>query len=83
MIKEEIVFPEITRKMTDDLSPSERTKCGCGAELHGLTVMGYPHDDGFSTPKGKMWLFIRCPRCGIDRSLWKMGMSRSNQFLVK
>lgn len=79
---EERVFQEITRKMMEELSPSELTKCTCGMELHSLTVMGYPHEDGFSTPEGKMWLFIRCPRCGIDRSLWKMGVSRTNQFLV-
>jgi hypothetical protein len=24
----------------------------------------------------KCWLYVKCPRCGYDMSVWKMGVSR-------
>lgn len=33
-------------------------------------VQGDPDEDGL------YWLYIKCPRCGYEWSLWKLGVSR-------
>lgn len=50
----------------------------CGDRLDGYPIQRYPHDAGW-TVKGleeKQWLYIVCPRCGYQNSLWKLGIPR-------
>jgi len=55
------------------------TQCGCGYDLKEEPIAYYtPHTDGW-TVQGepeKVWLFIHCPNCGNDQSIWKMGVPR-------
>jgi len=43
-------------------------------------VHGYPHDAGWETDTGRMWLFIHCPDCGYEMAIWKLGVSRDQDF---
>ena len=56
-----------------------RTTCLCGCELKDEPIVYYvPHSDGWIV-KGetqKVWLYVKCPKCGYDMSIWKMGVSR-------
>lgn len=61
------------------LKQMKQTKCPhCETQLKWLVILAYPHEQGW-TVKGfdkKQWLFIKCPKCKTDRSLWKMGVPR-------
>ena len=54
-------------------------KCLCGFDLsRELLVYYVPHRDGW-TVKGeeqKVWLYVKCPKCGYDMAIWKMGVPR-------
>lgn len=75
----EVPFKEIADWIKTRVSPSDRTKCVCGRELVGRPVVGYPHNEGWSTRLGQYWLYIPCT-CGHNRSIWKMGISRGQDF---
>lgn len=49
--------------------------CSCGYKnLHSLQIIGYyPHDEGCIIRGKKNWLYIKCPKCNNDMSLWKFG----------
>jgi hypothetical protein len=53
--------------------------CLCGRHLTLDPIIYYtPHPDGY-TVKGepqKCWLYVKCPSCGYDMALWKMGVPR-------
>jgi hypothetical protein len=87
----EMEFPGITSIVTahiDDtrgMTPDEWRqlgRCASGHDIRGVTVRGYPHPDGYETPVGKYWLYIRCPICGNDTSLWKVGINKGTKFEV-
>ncbi len=64
------------------LDQIERKECRwCGADLSHELVQAYgPHSGGWNV-KGydePLWLFIRCPKCKYDWSLWKLGVARDN-----
>jgi hypothetical protein len=54
-------------------------------QLKYLKIKGYPHSGGWKVPSvagdpdedGLFWLYIRCPKCGYEWALWKLGVSRS------
>jgi len=65
-------FDGITRWIWHNIKPSEYTKCHkCKKELLGYDVWGYPHDGGYTTKRGKQWLYIKC-KCGYENSLGHM-----------
>lgn len=72
-------FPEITEWVRTSCDPA-RSRCHCGRDLRGDEVLGYPHDAGWMTNDGRMWLFIHCPECGYEMALWKMGVARDRDF---
>lgn len=41
-------------------------------------IRAYPHSDGWKIQglPGSWWLFIKCPSCGYDWSIWKLGVER-------
>lgn len=50
----------------------------CGVDITYEPIMAYEHPDGWRV-KGydkPLWLFIHCPKCGYDHSLWKLGVDR-------
>lgn len=59
--------------------------CGSNArhphdvDLSSEIIWGYPHSDGWEIEKTDklQWLYISCPVCGHDWSLWKLGVSRT------
>jgi hypothetical protein len=75
----DLSFPAITEWVRDHCDPA-RSRCLCGRDLRGDEVRGYPHDAGWETDNGKMWLFIHCPVCGHEMALWKIGVSRDQDF---
>lgn len=75
----DFTFPAITAWVQVACDPS-RSHCLCGRDLRGDEVRGYPHDGGWETDNGKMWLFIPCRNCGYEMALWKMGVSRDQDF---
>lgn len=79
MISPDLPFPEIADWVRDHCDPG-RSRCLCGRDLRGDQVLGYPHDAGWLMDSGKMWLFIPCPECGYEMALWKMGISRDQDF---
>jgi len=49
----------------------------CGAPLPIDDIRYYPHPNGWDIEGlGRVWLYIRCPKCGYDWSLWKLGVPR-------
>ncbi|MCU0633041.1 MAG: hypothetical protein MUC66_08745 [Methanolinea sp.] len=48
----------------------EACRPGAGVTAAGpceaMRVPGYPHDGGWMTNDGRMWLFIHCPECGDE-----------------
>lgn len=56
----------------------EGQKCRwCGADLPA-NIQFYPHPNGWDVVgyQHKLWLYVRCPRCGYDWALWKLGIRR-------
>lgn len=56
-----------------------RTHCLCGADLSKEPIVYYlPHSAGWTikTEGEKVWLYVKCPKCGYDMSIWKMGVPR-------
>jgi len=72
-------FIEVTEWVRDHCEP-EKAICHCGRDLRGDTVWGHPHRKGWFTNQGRMWLFIRCPKCRYEMALWKMGIPKDTDF---
>jgi len=56
-----------------------RTSCDCGHDLSKEPISYYvPHPDGWTIPQEteRVWLFVHCPKCGFDMSIWKLGVPR-------
>ena len=53
-------------------------KCHCGFDLSNETIWAYDHSDGWEVKEvdSFQWLWIKCPSCGYEMSLWKIGVSR-------
>lgn len=50
----------------------------CGTKLGNETIQYYAHQGGWLL-KGEgtpVWLYVRCPGCKYDWSLWKLGVPR-------
>ena len=57
----------------------QRFNCFCGYNgLHNLPIYGYTHPEGWNIRNGKYWLWVHCPKCGHDWSLWKLGVPRDS-----
>jgi len=57
----------------------KRTRCLCGHDLSKEPIIYYvPHSDGWTVQgeKTKAWLYVKCPKCGYDMAVWKMGVPR-------
>jgi hypothetical protein len=58
---------------------SRKPLCLCGYDLSKEPIVYYvPHSDGW-TVEGetqKVWLYVKCPKCGYDMAIWKMGVPR-------
>ena len=78
----EILFPEIADWVREHGDPS-RSRCLCGRDLRGDQVHGYRHEAGWMTDAGQMWLFIPCPECGYEMAIWKIGVSRDQDFRIR
>jgi hypothetical protein len=52
----------------------------CGADLPS-DVEFYAHPEGWPVEglEQLQWLFLTCPKCGYQWSLWKLGVSRHEQ----
>jgi len=58
----------------------KRAKCKwCGTPLWYCEIEHYDHDDGWEVEgfSKKQWLYVTCPKCGYQWSLWKLGIPRS------
>ena len=56
-----------------------RTSCLCGYDLSKEPIVYYlPHSGGWTVKAEteKVWLYVKCPKCGYDMSVWKMGVPR-------
>jgi hypothetical protein len=75
----EKILPEAEAEKFRKLYNANRTHCLCGKELKDEPIIYYvPHSDGW-TVKGetqKVWLYVKCPKCGYDCSIWKLGVPR-------
>ena len=51
--------------------------CGwCGTLIGDQSMDMYDHPDGWKVDgiDNLQWLSLRCPKCGYDWSLWKLGV---------
>jgi hypothetical protein len=48
----------------------------CGGDFLKQPIMSYPDDGGWDIDGQKYWLYITCPDCGYQWSLWKLGVGR-------
>ena len=65
------------RKLYDQ--DGRRTTCLCGYDLSKESIVYYvPHDAGWTVKSEtqKVWLYVKCPKCGYDMTIWKMGVNR-------
>lgn len=52
-----------------------RTHCSCGEPIHPEEIEMYPHERGIRIKnEGRQWVYVHCPECGYDWSLWKLRM---------
>lgn len=53
-------------------------KCLCGFDLSEETIWGYSHSDGWEVEETDelQWLWVKCPKCGYEMSIWKIGVPR-------
>jgi len=47
-------------------------------QLAYLPIQKYDHDGGWNVLgyKNRQWLYVTCPKCGYEWSLWKLGVPR-------
>jgi len=59
--------------------------CHCGYDLSDELVLAYSHPSGWEIEESNelQWLWITCPNCGYDMSLWKLGVPRDANILVE
>ena len=69
---------QIIRKQYGSVE-SRKPLCLCGYDLSKEPIIYYtPHDYGWTVegePR-KCWLYVKCPNCGYDMAVWKMGVPR-------
>ncbi|OPX67912.1 MAG: hypothetical protein A4E36_01489 [Methanoregulaceae archaeon PtaB.Bin009] len=82
MSPHDLPFPDIAEWVRDHCDPA-RSRCLCGRDLRGNQVHGYPHDAGWETDAGRMWLFIHCPGCCYEMAIWKLGVPRDQDFRTR
>lgn len=76
---EKVLDPEVAEKFRDQYDP-KKTKCYCGFDLVYEDILYYvPDSGGWPIPQETelAWLYVNCPKCGYDMSLWKMGVPRN------
>lgn len=58
-------------------------KCHCGFDLSKETIWSYDHCDGWEVEEtdALQWLWIECPKCHYQMSIWKLGVSREANIL--
>jgi len=67
------------RKQYESIKFGHGTRCLCGYDLRNEPIVYYiPHGDGWTIreEKEKVWLYVKCPKCGYDMAIWKMGVPR-------
>lgn len=76
---------KISMKSTSDPTLADyakaivNTECRwCGASLKGKPVDHYDHPSAWPVHgfDKLQWLSIKCPKCGYDWALWKLGVPR-------
>lgn len=75
---EKVLDPGTAQKFKDQFDP-EKTHCLCGFPLMNEPILYYvPHESGWAIPQEteKVWLYVKCPKCGYDMAIWKLGVSR-------
>ncbi|MFX1380752.1 MAG: DUF6011 domain-containing protein [Promethearchaeota archaeon] len=57
---------------------TKRNECSCGFKgIHKEPILGYWDHPGGWMIRGRMaWLYIHCPKCGYEWSIWKLGVLR-------
>lgn len=78
--KGESAIPEEAAAKIFDSIKDKRCRW-CGAKL-APPVLCYEHEAGWKVAgyEKRMWLYIRCSKCGYDWALWKLGISRGATF---
>lgn len=79
----EFILPEeeakFFRQFYNSHHPRE-TICFCGRDLKDDPIVYYkPHGAGWPVKCESVlvWLYVKCPNCGYDMSIWKMGVPRN------
>lgn len=75
----EHILPEDEAKEFRKHYNPQRTSCLCGQLLAFEPILYYaPHEAGWTikAEDQKAWLYVKCPKCGYDMSIWKMGVPR-------
>ena len=72
-----VLQPAIAQAIYDQI-PLKGCK-HCGVDLPNQ-IMGFMDEDGWVIPQllTKMWLWIQCPQCHFQYSLWKLGYGRDS-----
>ena len=66
-------------KLEDYKKYLEGQKCRwCGTSLENCEIEHYPHEDGWEVEgfEERQWLYVTCPKCGYQWSLWKFLVPR-------
>lgn len=75
----EKVLPEwVATKFRKQYQP-DNTHCLCGYDLSKEPIVYYtPHSGGWFVPfeESLCWLYVKCPKCGYDMNLSKLGVPR-------
>lgn len=74
------VTPDIADQIRKKLSVH---RCQyCGADLMKRPISAYPHSGGWKVSgyTELLWLFIHCLSCHYDWAIWKLGVSREEEF---
>ena len=50
----------------------------CSKPMHNVEVESYPHQGGWPVDGrlARQWLYVPCPNCDYQNSLWKLGVPR-------
>ena len=74
-----ILDEKLAEKIRGQYDP-KRTHCLCGYDLQYEDIIYYkPHESGWKIPGETelVWLYVKCPLCGYDMAIWKMGVPRN------
>ena len=72
-------LPEAEAAKFREQYDADRVRCLCGYNISKEPIVYYiPHSDGWTVKgeKTKAWLYVKCPNCGYDMAVWKMGVLR-------